>query len=98
MEKLNSNKIIEKLKENRREFRSRGVKKLGLFGSYVKGKQTKGSDVDILVEFEDVTFDNYMDVLFLIEKLLKRKVDLIIEESLRPELNYVKREARYVRL
>ena len=29
------------------------VKEIGIFGSYIKGKQKKKSDVDILVEFEE---------------------------------------------
>ena len=42
------------------------VKELGIFGSFVKGKQRKRSDIDILVAFEEgnVTFDNYMDLKF----------------------------------
>ncbi len=39
-----------------------------------------------------------MDLLFLLEKLFKRKVNLIIEKDLHPSLNYVKKEAKYVRL
>ena len=69
---------------------------MGLFGSVLNGKQKRGSDVDILVEFENLTFNNYMDVLLLLEKLLKSKIDLVIESDLRPELNYVKKEAYYV--
>ena len=30
------------------------IKEIGIFGSYIKGKQTKRSDLDILVEFEEV--------------------------------------------
>ncbi|MEM3505692.1 MAG: nucleotidyltransferase domain-containing protein, partial [Archaeoglobaceae archaeon] len=29
------------------------VKFIGIFGSYVRGEEKKGSDLDILVEFED---------------------------------------------
>ncbi len=41
------------------------VSKLGLFGSYAKGTQTVGSDVDILLEFEEGT-----------EKLLEKRLAL----------------------
>jgi predicted nucleotidyltransferase len=30
------------------------VKEIGIFGSYVKGRQRKRSDIDILVDFEEV--------------------------------------------
>jgi len=74
------------------------VRKLGLFGSYIKGKQKEKSDVDILVEFDSLTFDNYIGLLRFLEKTLKRKIDLVIESDLKPELKYVKKEAIYVKL
>jgi len=63
------------------------VKEIGLFGSYVKGKQKKRSDVDILVEFEKLP-----DVFLLIDledylkKLLHKKVDLVRKGAVRHEL------------
>ena len=39
-----------------------------------------------------------MDLLFLLEKMFKRKIDLVIEKDLHPELNYIKNEVKYVRL
>ena len=97
-EKLNSRKIIKKIEEKSKDIKKYSVNKIGLFGSYVKNKQNKKSDIDILVDFNKETFDNYMDLLFLLEKMFKRKIDLVIEKDLHPELNYVKKEAKYVRL
>ncbi len=96
--KLNSKEIIKKIESERKNIRKIGVKKIGLFGSFVKGKQNKKSDVDILVEFEKVTFENYFLLKELLEKLFKKKVDLIIEEDLRHELNYVKKETEYAKI
>ena len=98
MEKLTSRIIIKKLEKEKNKLKERGVKKIGLFGSYAKGKQKDGSDIDILVTFDKIDFDNYMDLISFLEKVLKRKVDLVIEKNLVPELNYVKNEAEYVRL
>jgi|SRR3989344_3086088 len=97
-EKLNSKEIIKKIEEKGKDIRKYDVKKIGLFGSYIKNKQRKNSDIDIVVTFNKETFDNYMDLLFLLEKIFKRKIDLVIEKDLHPELNYVKKEAKYVRL
>ena len=36
---------------NKNMLQSYGVKKIGLFGSYVHNQQNKNSDIDILVEF-----------------------------------------------
>ena len=51
-----------------------------------------------MVSFDNLSFDNYADLLMLLEKILKRKIDLVTEASLRPELLYIKKEAEYVRL
>jgi uncharacterized protein len=97
-ETLNSKEIIKKIKEKSKDIKKYNVKKIGLFGSFAKNKQHKKSDIDIIVNFNEETFDNYMDLLFLLEKMFKRKIDLVIEKDLHPELNYVKNEAKYVRL
>ena len=91
--------IIQKLEKERKKLRANGVNKLGLFGSFLKGKENKNSDVDILVSFDREDFgEKYFELLFLLEDLLKRKIDLIPIESLRKELQYVKQEAEYVSL
>jgi len=97
-ETLNSDKIIEKIEEKSKDIKKYNVNKIGLFGSFAKNKQHKKSDIDIIVNFDKETFDNYMDLLFLLERMFKRKIDLVIEKDLHPELNYVKKEAKYVRL
>ncbi len=63
------------------------VKTLGVFGSFVRGEATANSDLDLLVEFKgDITFDNYMDLKFLLEDLFKRKIDLVIKEDIKPQI------------
>ncbi|MDP2926515.1 MAG: nucleotidyltransferase domain-containing protein [Nanoarchaeota archaeon] len=97
-ETLNSKEIIIKIEEKSKDIKKYNVKKIGLFGSFAKNKQHKKSDIDIIVNFDKETFDNYMDLLFLLERMFKRKIDLVIEKDLHPELNYIKNEAKYVRL
>ncbi|MCS7227900.1 MAG: nucleotidyltransferase family protein [Endomicrobia bacterium] len=92
--------IIETIRKNKKYIKTKyGVKKIGLFGSYVKSKQTKKSDIDILVSFKErfKTFDNYMELKFYLEDLFGRKVDLIIETAVKPRvLPYVLNEVIYV--
>ena len=64
--------------------RDYGVASLGLFGSYVRGEQQEGSDLDVLVEFDRpigllglVGAEQYMS------DLLGVKVDLVMKQSLR---------------
>jgi len=100
MKTLTKKEVLEILEENLGEIRKFGVKRLGLFGSFVRGEQKGKSDIDILVEFEKgkKTFDNYMELKFFLEKLLKCKVDLVISEALKPRIKpYIMREVEYAK-
>ncbi|MFH1801288.1 MAG: nucleotidyltransferase domain-containing protein [archaeon] len=94
---MRKEEIIQKIERAKEKIKSSGAKKIGVFGSAIKGGKNP-KDIDILVEFDEVSFDKYIDLLLFLEKLLKKKVDLVIESNLRPELNYVKKEAKYVKL
>jgi len=96
---LTSEKILRKIEENKDKVKKFGVKKMGLFGSYIKGRQKQKSDIDILVEFEKgmKTFDNYMDLKFFLEDLFNCKVDLVIVETIKPEFkSYILENVKYV--
>ena len=91
--------ILLRLRRHRHSLRELGVRKLGLFGSFVRGEQTDGSDIDILVEFEPgcKTFDNFIQTAFLLEELLGRRVELVTLEALSPYLKpHILREVEYV--
>ncbi|NOQ33714.1 MAG: nucleotidyltransferase [Methanosarcinales archaeon] len=64
------------------------ITEIGVFGSYARGEQREGSDIDILVEFEKgyKTFDNYMELKFFLEEILTSKVDLVIKTAIRDEI------------
>jgi len=98
MEKrLTAKKIIRTIETNKDYLNRYGVKKIGLFGSFLKGNPNKKSDIDILVKFDKVTFDNYMDLKIFLEKLFNKKVDLVTEKALKPSLKYIEREAMYAK-
>lgn len=82
------NAIVRRIQKERERLTFLGVRSIGLFGSIVRGDETPLSDVDILVEFipEKHTFDNFMEVAFLLEKILGRKVELVIPEALSPHI------------
>lgn len=51
---LNLGKIINILKEHKEELKEKyGVKEIGVFGSYVREGQKKGSDLDMIIEFKN---------------------------------------------
>jgi len=61
------------------------VKNIGIFGSIVKDKQNRKSDIDILIELkEPVGFFKFLELENYLSKLLKRKVDLATKKSLKP--------------
>lgn len=81
-------KIEEILKKHKKELAERyKVKEIGIFGSYVRGEQKKGSDVDILVEFgEAPDLFKFLELERHLEELLGLKVDLVRKRALREEL------------
>ena len=90
--------ILNKIEQNSENVKKYGVKKIGLFGSYIKNKQTAKSDIDLVVEFKrgEKTYDNYMDLKFFLEHLLKYRVDLVIAEAIKPDLkSYILKEVKY---
>lgn len=61
------------------------VKEIGIFGSYVRGEQRKGSDIDILVEFYEVpSFLKFIKLENYLSESLGLKVDLVRKKSLKP--------------
>lgn len=82
----NKEQVFALLRKHSPQLRLYGVKRCGLFGSFVRGEQDSASDVDILVEFEEgqKSFDNFMQTAFFLEDVLERKVDLLTLESLSP--------------
>jgi len=72
-------KIVKILKKH-------GIVKAGIFGSYAKGKETKNSDIDILIEVNDKNFTllDLAKLKLLIEDTLNKKVDLVEYSMLHP--------------
>lgn len=96
MLKLDSKEIIEKILINKEKLNKFKVEKIALFGSYIKNKQKKSSDIDFIVKFKEKNFDNYIGLKLFLEKLFKKKVDIVLIDNIRPELEYIKNEAEYL--
>ena len=78
--------VIERLRSVEGEVRRLGVRRLALFGSFVRGEARADSDVDVLVEFQPdrKTFDAFLSLAELLEGVLQRRVDLVTTEALSP--------------
>ncbi|MCD7036040.1 nucleotidyltransferase family protein [Metabacillus sp. GX 13764] len=78
--------------------KSFGVKRIGLFGSYTRNEQIESSDIDVIVEFNDdcLSFDNYMDLKFILEDIFKKQIDLVISDDIKPAIKQnILRSAKY---
>ncbi len=67
--------------------RKHRVRKLYVFGSVLSDRFSSNSDIDMLVEFDNIELseyaDNYFELKFALEDTLNRSVDLIEEKALR---------------
>ena len=96
---MNRSEIIAQLAGCKPELAARyGVTGLALFGSTARGTGRADSDLDILVFFDGpATSPRYFGVLFFLEDLFGRQIDLVTDKALRPELRpFIEREAVHV--
>ena len=94
---LTKNEIEGALLKHKDTLREYSVRWLGLFGSYVKDAAQETSDIDLLVEFTKLSFDNYMGLRIFLEDLFEKKIDLVISNSVKPRLKpYIEKEVEYV--
>jgi len=81
------------LEEHKEEVsRKYKVREIGIFGSFVRGEQKKRSDIDILVEFDQRNIPGLLTFIEMeryLEKLLRKKVDLVRKGGIRPELRKI---------
>ena len=95
----NKEDVLTIIKNSQNDIESFGVKRLGLFGSFVRQKQKPESDIDLLVEFKrgKKTFDNFIHLSLLLETLLKHHIELVTPKSLSPYIKpNIMKEVEYV--
>jgi hypothetical protein len=69
-----------------------GVTRIGIFGSFARGEQTRKSDIDIIVDFAEgyATLKNFVGLADRLEALFRRNVDLItvegVDKYIRPRI------------
>lgn len=81
---LTREKIIEKLRLELPFLQQKyGIKKIGIFGSFARGKQNEESDIDIIVEFERPIGLAFMDLANYLEDIFEMKVDILTPEGIR---------------
>lgn len=85
---MTKDEIFQILDLHKKELKQKyKVEELGIFGSFVRGDEKITSDVDILVEFEEVPdLFTFLELEGYLEELLHTKVDLVRKKALRREL------------
>ncbi len=64
-----------------------GVTRSSLFGSYVRGEEKEGSDIDMLVDFpKGKSLFDFIGLQLKLEDTLNKKVDLGEYETLKPRI------------
>ena len=77
--------IKKVLIRNKRILKKYKVNKIGIFGSFATGKTKKKSDVDLLVEFEDmIDLFDFVHLNDEIQQILKNRVDLVTPDTIKP--------------
>lgn len=91
--------IERTLRQRKNELREKyGVTEIGVFGSYVKGKQGENSDVDILVTLEQpISLLTFSEMGHYLEDLLDIRVDLVMKKTLKLHIGqHILEEVQYV--
>ena len=64
-----------------------GIKSLGLFGSYVRGQQRADSDLDVLVNFNELpSLTRFITLEDRLSELTGLEIDLVMEDGLKPNI------------
>ncbi len=80
--------ILDFLKAHREEFKTKyQISKMALFGSYARGENREGSDVDIAIETQLSDYFTLYDFKETLENHLHTKVDVVrLREKMNPIL------------
>lgn len=73
--------ILRTLRKHDEDLKRFSVRRIGLFGSYARNQQRRGSDIDFLVEFDKPTYDNFYGLSVFLEKLFKKRVEILTPDG-----------------
>jgi len=84
---MNTQHILDRLRQNERALRERGVTHAALFGSRARGDNRPDSDIDIMIEIEPEAVQDvyaYVGLKNYIAGLFTGPVDVIDRNALKP--------------
>lgn len=95
----NKKELIERILANKEKILSYGVRRLGIFGSFVRNEATHTSDVDFFAEIkiEYKTLRNFSALYDFLESLTGRKIEIVTPQSLSKYIGpHILKEVEYV--
>ena len=97
---MNKKSVLNRLSTLKVPLMAVGVSQLGLFGSTVRGENTRKSDIDILIDFNagQETYLNFMDACSILQNAFgKTKLDVVTKKGLSPYIGEtILKEVEYV--
>jgi predicted nucleotidyltransferase len=88
-EGMNRQEILDRLRENERALRERGVTHAALFGSRARGDNGPNSDTDIMIDIDpeaEMSVYDYVGLKRYIASLLEGRVDVVNRDALKPHI------------
>ncbi len=87
--------VLDTLRKHRDALSKYKVRQIGLFGSFARGEQKERSDIDLVVEFDEPSLENFMGLTSFLEKIFRKKVQILTPagvDSIR--INHIKEEIK----
>jgi uncharacterized protein len=84
---MDRQEILDRLRQNERALRERGVTHAALFGSRVRGDNRPDSDIDLLIDIDPEAVQDiyaYVGLKNYIAELFSEPVDVVTREALKP--------------
>ena len=97
---MNKKSVLNRLSALKMPLMTVGVSQLGLFGSTVRGENTRNSDIDILIDFNagQETYLNFIGACNILQNAFgKIKLDIVTKKGLSPYIGEtILKEVEYV--
>ncbi len=93
MRSRNVTKILSILLKHSDLLEKYKVKRIGVFGSSIHKDENETNDIDFIAEFDEKNYDNFIGLIFELEKILNKEIDLVTKEGVSKYiLPYIKKE------